>query len=81
MTEHATDTRQVLVCSLRRLAAEMRQWDRIVAQLTAQNSPEAGECGQYRAGLRSAVALAFLGSTHTDAVDEWVAGLLDEEAE
>lgn len=75
--ESYTDMRQVLVGNLHRLAAEMRCWDRIVAALTAKNDPEAEALGQYRAGLRSAVALAMLGTTHADTVDEWVAGLLD----
>lgn len=77
MIERDTDTRQVLVGSLRRLAIEMCRWDRIVADLTARNDPEADECGQYRAGLRAAVAIAMLGTTHVDRVDEWIAGLLD----
>lgn len=68
VTERDTDSRQALVGSLRRLARHMRSWD---ATLMAE----------YRAGLRTAVALAFLGTSRTDRVDEWVADLLDEVGE
>lgn len=77
MIESDTDTRQATVGALRRLARHMRQWDRVVVDLYAINDPEAAEIAQYRAGLRQAVALAFLGTGRTDAVDEWIDDLLD----
>lgn len=37
--------------------------------------------GAYRTGMRRAVAIACLGTIHTDRVDLWIDGLLDNEQE
>lgn len=39
------------------------------------------ELGAYRTGMRRAVAIACLGTIHTDRVDLWIDGLLDDEQE
>lgn len=76
MIESDTDTRQALVASLRRLARHIRSWDTTIAELHA-GDPEAEPLREYSDGLRTAVAVAFLGTTRTDHVDQWVADLLD----
>lgn len=76
--ERDTDTRQVLVGDLRRLARTIQEWDRVVEQLGVEAEPE---LGAYRTGMRRAVAIACLGTIHTDRVDLWIDGLLDNEQE
>lgn len=79
--ERDTDTRQVLVGNLRRLAQHIRTWDNLVAEAREKRLADAEDFARTRHGLRTAAAIAFLGTVHTDELDErWIDSLLDEQA-